>query len=89
MEAKNAAELIAFQHEDLQMQAKELKANRKERITEAKASRLERKTTAKVLQEIVEKLCPDEDPTDKYTARIRRLEEARAALGEELYHMKR
>jgi hypothetical protein len=87
-EAKNAAEMIAFQREDLKMRAEELKAIREERITEAKASRLERKTTAKVLQKIVEKLCPEEDPTDKFTARKRKLDEARAALGEELYHMK-
>jgi hypothetical protein len=87
-EAKNAAEISAFQREDLIMRADELKAIREERITKAKASRLERKTTAKVLQKIVEKLCPEEDPTDKFTARKRKLEEAQAALGEELYHMK-
>jgi hypothetical protein len=87
-EAKNATEISTFQREDLIMRADELKAIREERITKAKASRLERKTTAKVLQKIVEKLCPEEDPTDKFTARKRKLEEAQAALGEELYHMK-
>jgi len=87
-EAKNAAAMVAFQREDLKMRADELKAIREEWITKAKASRLERKTMAKVLQKIVEKLCPEEDPTDKFTARKRKLDEARAALGEELYHMK-
>jgi hypothetical protein len=56
------------------MRADELKAIREEWITEVKASRLERKTTAKVLQKIVEKLCPEEDPTDKFTARKRELD---------------
>jgi len=70
------------------MQAEELKANREERITEAKASRFERKTMAKVLQKIVEKLCLEKDPTDKYTARKCKLDQAWAALREALYHMK-
>jgi len=83
-EAKNAA----FQHKDLKMRAEELKANREERITEAKASRFERKTMAKVLQKIVEKLCLEKDPTDKYTARKCKLDQAWAALREALYHMK-
>ena len=48
-----------------------MKHNREEQILEAKASWLERKSTAKVLQKIVEKLCPEEDPTDRYTGHKR------------------
>ncbi len=56
-EAKNAAEMIEFQREDLKMQGEELNANREEWNSEAKASRLERKTVAKILQKIWEMLC--------------------------------
>jgi hypothetical protein len=41
-----------------------------------------------VLQKIIDTLCPDADPTEKFPARKRKLDECRDTLGEELYHLK-
>jgi hypothetical protein len=32
---------------------------------------------------MVERLCPEEDPTDRYAARKRKLDEMRGVIGEE------
>lgn len=47
-EAKNAAEMVAIQREDLLMWMEELKGNGEEWVSKAKASRLEKKFLAKV-----------------------------------------
>jgi hypothetical protein len=36
---------------------------------------------------ILQKLCPDVDPTDLFTSQKHKLDEAWAALGEELYNL--
>jgi hypothetical protein len=48
----------------------------------------ERESTMKVLSKLVEKLCPDVDPTEVFTTRKRKLDEARNALGEDLYNIR-
>jgi hypothetical protein len=48
----------------------------------------ERKSTSLVLQKIVEKLCPDQDPMDRFASRKRKLDELRDVLGDELYQTK-
>ncbi len=42
---------------------------------------------AMLLQRIVEKLCWEEDPTDKDTAQKQKLDVPWTALGEDLYHI--
>ncbi len=42
----------------------------------------ERKQTTVVLQKIIDKLCPELDPTEWYVERKRKLDEMRGALGE-------
>ena len=39
----------------------------------------------KLLQKMVERLCPEEDPAECYIARKRKFDDLRAALGEDLY----
>lgn len=38
-----------------------------------------------VLQKIIDRLCPELDPTERYVERKRKLDEMRVVLGEELY----
>jgi hypothetical protein len=61
---------------------------RTERREELRLQAVERERTSFVLQKIVDKLCPEEDPTDKFTARKHKLDESRAVLGEDLYNVK-
>ncbi len=69
----------------LELQTKEMELSRAERSEEARLNRAERENSAKVLQKVVERLCPEEDPTDKFASRKRKLDELRAVLGEEIY----
>jgi hypothetical protein len=55
---------------------------------ELSTMKAERETTTKLLSKLVDKLCPDVDPTDPYTSRKHKLDEAQAALGEELYNLR-
>jgi hypothetical protein len=41
-----------------------------------------------MLQKIVEKLCHDQDPTDRFASRKRKLDELRDVLGDEIYQAK-
>jgi hypothetical protein len=63
-------------------------AQREERKEELRLQAVERERTSFVLQKIVDKLCPELDPTDKYAARKRKLDDSRAVLGEDLYNLK-
>jgi hypothetical protein len=53
-------------------------------VLEGKA---ERESSTKLLSKLVEKLCQDVDPMDLFTSRKHKLDEAWAALGEELYNL--
>lgn len=48
----------------------------------------ERKCTTMALQRIVDKLCPELDPTEKFAARKRKLDDLRDVLGDDLYESK-
>lgn len=48
----------------------------------------ERKCTTMALQRIVDKLCPELDPTEKFATRKRKLDDLRDVLGDDLYESK-
>jgi hypothetical protein len=50
--------------------------------------KVERETSTKLLSTLADKLCPDVDPTELYTSRKCKLDEARAALDEQLYNIR-
>jgi hypothetical protein len=45
----------------------------------------EHKQSNLILQKIVEKLCPEDDPTEHSVARKRKLDELRDILGDDVY----
>jgi hypothetical protein len=67
---------------------KEAKLARDERIQAIQMSYEERSATTKLLQKMVERLCPEEDPADRFVARKHKLDELRESLGEDLYVLK-
>jgi len=87
-EAENLCSMIAVQKEEMQLRKHNYELQREERKVELSTMKAERETTTKLLSKLVDKLCPDVDPTDLYTSRKRKLDEARAALGEELYNLR-
>jgi hypothetical protein len=48
----------------------------------------ERKTHMLMMQKMVERMCPELDPTEKFAGRKHKLDELRDVLGEELYQVK-
>ncbi len=48
----------------------------------------ERKQSNLVLQKIVARLCPKDDPTERFVSRKRKLDELRDAIGEDVYAAK-
>jgi len=84
-EANNFEALIALQKEELSLRQETVRSN----SLEKQMGYEERKSTSLVLQKIVEKLCPDQDPTDRrFASRKRNLDELRDVLGDELYQAK-
>jgi hypothetical protein len=76
-EASNFEALIAFQHEELSL-----------RKDERNLGFEERKTQTLLMQKMVDRMCPELDPTEKFASRKRKLDELRDVLGEELYQAK-
>ena len=76
-EASNIEALIAFQQEKLPL----CKDKRNLGFEEKKMQML-------MMQKIVERLCPELDPTEKNASRKRKLDELCDVLGEELYQAK-
>jgi hypothetical protein len=70
---------LVLRKHDSELQREEWKA-------ELSLMKAERESITKLLSKLVEKLCSDVDPMDLHTSRKRKLDEARAALGEELYN---
>jgi hypothetical protein len=66
----------------------EAKLDREERTRQMQLGYEERSCTTKLLQKMVERLCPQEVPAERYIARKRKLDDLRVSLGEELYDMK-
>jgi hypothetical protein len=83
-EATNFEALIALHKDELLLCQEVEMSNRLEK----QMGYEERKSTYLVLQKIVEKLCPDEDPTEKFASRKRKLDELQDVLGEEIYQAK-
>lgn len=94
-EAENYDKLISLQKEELDLKKLEMemrkeaeKIERDYRLEEMRLMQQERNSNSVALQKLVDKMCPEEDPIDKFTARKRKLDEARIVLGEELYNAK-
>jgi hypothetical protein len=87
-EADNLKCMIEVQKEELNLRKHDSELQREERKAELSLMKAERESSTKLLSKLVDKLCPDVDPTDLYTSRKRKLDEARAALGEELYNLR-
>jgi hypothetical protein len=76
-EACNFEALIAFQHEELSL-----------RKDERNLGFEERKMHTLMMQKMVERMCPELDPTEKFAGGKRKLDELRNVFGEELYQVK-
>jgi hypothetical protein len=94
-EQANFKAMLELQHEENEVRKNETKLRneeaklaRDERVQAMHLSYEERSATTKLLQKIVERLCPEEDPADCFVARKRKLDELRASLGEDLYVLK-
>jgi hypothetical protein len=87
-EASNFAEMLKLKQQEMEMKKEDAAISRKQREEEMKMSSLERESHTKVLAKLVERLCPEEDPTEKFMSRKRKLDDSRVFLGEELYQIK-
>ena len=87
-EADNLKQMIEVQKEEMQLRKQDAELHREERKIEMNLLKAERENTTKVLSKLVDKLCPDMDPTELFTTRKRKLDEARNALGEDLYNLR-
>ena len=87
-EADNLKCMIEVQKEELNLRKHDSELQQEEQKAELSLMKAERESSTKLLSKLVDKLCPDVDPTDLYTSRKRKLDEARAALGEELYNLR-
>ncbi len=87
-DANNLEKMISLQAEELKMRQEEVATVREERKEELRLLSLERERSNDMLKKKIEKLYPETDPTDKFMARKRKLDEGREVLGEELYNAK-
>jgi hypothetical protein len=86
-EVENLCSMIAAQKEEMQLRKRSSELQQEEHKVETSTMKAERETATKLLSKLVDKLCPDVDPTDPYTSRKHKLDEAQAALREELYNL--
>jgi hypothetical protein len=84
-EAANFEAMILLQKEELIHQKEHEDETRRARLEEQKLDFEERKNTSTLLQKNIEKRCPEEDPTERFANRKRKLDELRTVLGEEIY----
>jgi hypothetical protein len=84
-EATNFEAMILLQKEEFIHRKENENETRQARLEEQKLDFEERKNTGTLLQKIIEKLCPEEDPAERFANRKRKLDELRAVLGEEIY----
>ena len=61
-EAENFKAMLELQKEELLLRKEDSKLVREERVLERQLNFEERNNTAKMLQKMVERLCPEEDP---------------------------
>jgi hypothetical protein len=94
-EQANFKAMLELQHEENEVRKNEMKLSneeaklaRDERVQAMQLNYEECSATTKLLQKMVERLCPEEDPADCFVARKRKLDELRASLGKDLYVLK-
>jgi hypothetical protein len=87
-EADNLQHMIDVQKEEMQLRKLDAGLHREALKNEMILLKAERENMMKVLSKLVEKLCPDMDPTEVFTTRKRILDEAHNALGEDLYNIR-
>ena len=85
LEAKNFQAIVDLQREEMKLRETRQRDELEMQRADAALQHDERKQTTVVLQKIIDKLCPELDPTERYVERKRKLDEMRGALGEELY----
>jgi len=73
---------------ETKLRNEEAKLARDECVQAMQLSYEECSATTKLLQKMVERLCPEEDPADRFVTKKRKLDELRASLGEDLYVLK-
>jgi hypothetical protein len=72
----------------MEIRIEDATASRKQQEEEAKMSSLERESHTQMLAKLVERLCPKEDPTDKFMSQKRKLNDSCVFLGGDLYQIK-
>jgi hypothetical protein len=88
LEAKNFEAMIKLQQEELLIHKEDQLHVRTERTEDRRLMVEERKQSNIVLQKNVEKLCPEDDPTERFVAGERKLDELRDILGDDVYDAK-
>jgi hypothetical protein len=87
-EASNFTEMLKLKQQEMEIKREDAAVSRKQQEEEVKMASLERESHTKVLAKLVERLCPEEDPTEKFVSRKRKLDDSHVFLGEELYQIK-
>ncbi len=87
-EADILKQMIEVQKEEMQLRKQDAELHHEECKIEMNLLKAERENTTKLLSKLVDKLCPDMDPTELFTTQKRKLDEARNALGEDLYNIR-
>jgi hypothetical protein len=80
--------MLKLKQKEMEIKREDAAVSRKQREEEVKMSSLERETHTKVLAKLVERLCPEEDPTKKFLSQKHKLDDSRVFLGQELYQLK-
>jgi hypothetical protein len=83
-EADNFEAIIDLQREEIELR----RESDKQKLMEQQLIHEEQKCTTMALQRIVDKLCPELDPTEKFATRKRKLDDLRDVLGDDLYELK-
>jgi hypothetical protein len=83
-EATNFEALISLQQEELSL----YKESGKQELLEKQLGYKEQKTPTLMTQKIVEKLCLEDDPTERFASRKQKLDDLCEVLGEDMYQAK-
>jgi hypothetical protein len=83
-EATNFEALISFQQEELLLG----KESAKQELLEKQLGYDGQKSHTLMMQKIVEKLCPDDDPTERFASKKQKMDEPCEVLGKEIYQAK-
>ncbi len=76
-EASIFAGMLKLKQHEMEMKREVAAVSRKQQEEEVKMSSLERESHTKVLAKLVERLCPEEDPTEKFLSRKHKLDDSR------------